>query len=272
MEVIRDEHDVRALTADSSSAQTPVADFRPSFYRELNPVGSIEQVLVEELARRAAEMHEFDKARGVMRATAEQTFVNLVRASDDTSQEALDVARAGATATPQCETLLRQGLAATAAFYRALETLQKLQYNRSGDAWLMLRRPDARFTTERACLAYLARRYVDLKVACRRCGSSGRGSLIAIRACWECGHCRAQTGVRIGTCMARSALPLVVWFGAIRAVLLCPGITPANLAELLGIRRVQTIAGIKKKIQRAIASERASLLLAGLDQVVLGIA
>jgi hypothetical protein len=69
--------------------------------------------------------------------------------------------------------------------------------------------------------------------------------------------------------MERSALPLVTWFAAIRALLLRPSITPTELAKTLKIGRVQTVRDMAKTIRQAIAAENASTLMAGLDEVYL---
>ena len=132
-----------------------------------------------------------------------------------------------------------------------------------------LREFDAQFATEQACRAYLIRRYSDGRQTCRSCGGSGNGCYIALRACWECGHCDAQTGLRVGTVMESSSLPLVAWFAAIRAVLLRPRITSPELAGILHISRTQTVSQMVKKIKLAIKSEDTSAQLAGLDQVYL---
>jgi hypothetical protein len=242
---------------------------RAELTQQFNPVGPLHQFLVEELARRAAQVREFDDALATLRDEGEAALANVLKSSGTDSQPKLGVARAGAVAADRCEGVLRQGLAASRGFYRALEALRELQADRQDEAQHELRRPDNRFGTEQACYAYLVRRYADGSQLCRGCGQSGGGSFIAARRCWECGRCKAQTGLRVGTCMERSALPLSKWFAAIRALLLRPTITSGELGKILKIDRIQTARDMAKKIRKAIAAENASALLAGLADVYL---
>ena len=130
--------------------------------------------------------------------------------------------------------------------------------------------PDPRFCSEQGCLAHLVRRYVYGSCACRRCGAVSEGCFIAARAAWQCAHCHAQTGVRCGTCMERSALPLTKWFAAIRIVLLLPTIATEELAIVLKIDRRQTVRNMIKRIRAAANSQDPSAALAGLDELYLG--
>jgi hypothetical protein len=243
---------------------------RIALTQQFNPVGPVEQILVEELARRAAQMREFDDALATLRGQAAAALANVWNASGNCFDSKLGVARAGAIAADRCEALLRQGLAVTRGFYRALDAMRELRADHDDDTWHELLRPDHRFSTEQACYVYLARRHADGLQPCRRCGQSDGGSFIAARVCWECGRCKAQTGIRVGTCMQRSALPLTKWFAAIRALLLRPNTTPAEMATILKIGRLQTVRDMTTTIRRALAAENAGALLAGLDEVYLG--
>ncbi len=74
-------------------------------------------------------------------------------------------------------------------------------------------------------------------------------------------------GLRVGTVIERSALPLVKWFAAIRIVLLWPDVTTHDLSEKVGIKRGPTVRSVARRIRTAMASDNASKLLAGLDVV-----
>jgi hypothetical protein len=66
--------------------------------------------------------------------------------------------------------------------------------------------------------------------------------------------------------MARSAVPLRIWFEAIRWILWRPTIRTTELGELIGVRRLATVRAMVRRIRAAMAAEDASELLAGLDE------
>ncbi len=244
----------------------PGLEFLPAFTAQFNPVQPTEHLLVEELARRAGQMREFDSALCTLRREHESAIANIVRARATESDAALSVARASVLASGQHEAILRQGLAASRGLYRALRELHnvnEIQARNGGNNPLL---PDHRFGSEQSCCAYLVRRYAQGICGCRRCGAVRCGCFVASRLAWECGHCKAQTGLRHGTCMERSPLPLTLWFFAIRVVLWHPAIAPADLKTMLRIHRVQTVRTVVTRIKNAMDSDGASAMLAGLDE------
>jgi transposase-like protein len=72
---------------------------------------------------------------------------------------------------------------------------------------------EARFTTEIACLEYLAMLRWPEGFVCPACG--GRQAWHTARGLWHCQQCRTQTSVTAGTLFHRTRLPLRVWFRAI---------------------------------------------------------
>jgi hypothetical protein len=180
------------------------------------------------------------------------------------SQEELDdTVLAGAMVSPGHDRAQRHDLGQARAFYRALAKLEERQAKRK-NAHAVLAEPANLFAAEFECEAYLVRRFKTGQVRCAKCGAT-RGHHLPSRRCWECGQCGRQTGLRAGTVMANSPIPLVAWFAAIRLLLWRPTINNAELAEKLGIGREATVRGMAKKIRAAIASKDASDLLAGLD-------
>jgi transposase-like protein len=69
------------------------------------------------------------------------------------------------------------------------------------------------FADEEACIEYLAARRWPDGFACPKCGSNDAWRLAA-RPLWECRGCGRQTSVTAGTLMAKTKLPLRVWFWA----------------------------------------------------------
>ena len=121
------------------------------------------------------------------------------------------------------------------------------------------------FVSEAACEAYLANRLRNEVHHCGKCGKSN-GCFLPSRKVWECRACRAQTGLRTGTVMAGSPLPLLVWFNAIRLLLWRPTTGTADLADQVGLRRMTTVRAMVRRIREAMGADDASAQLAGLDQ------
>jgi hypothetical protein len=244
----------------------PGLGFLSAFTAQFNPVQPIEHLLVEELARRAGQMREFDTALSTLRREHESALANIVGSRATESDAAFSVARASVLGSGQHESILRQGLAASRGLYRALRELHEFKEIQAKNGGNNLLLPDHRFRSEQSCCAYLVRRYVQGMCRCRCCGAVRCGCFVASRLAWECGHCKTQTGLRHGTCMERSPLPLTLWFFAIRLVLWHPAITPVDLKTMLRIHRVQTVRTVVTRIQKAMESDDASAMLAGLDE------
>jgi hypothetical protein len=118
---------------------------------------------------------------------------------------------------------------------------------------------------EDACEQYLADWFSGFRHACHRCGTRNSW-VLAPRRCWECATCKAQVGLRYGTVMARSAVPLRIWFEAVRWILWQPTIRTVDLGERIGVRRLSTVRTMAGRVHAAMAADDASDLLAGLDR------
>jgi hypothetical protein len=260
------------IRPDSSQAVelAPRARILATFSNALNPVGPIERFLVAELSQRAAQTRDYDAALEALRREGEAAFLSVLSTNDGNSDSALSLARASVLASEKHEALMRQGLASSRGFMRALHEFREIRASIRELGTGSLLHSDPRFATEQACLAHLARRYVRGSCACRRCGEISAGNFLATRALWQCARCHAQTGLRCGTCMEHSALPLTKWFAAIRIVLLSPTIATEELAIVLKIDRLQTVRNMIKHIRAAANSQDPSVALAGLDELYLG--
>jgi hypothetical protein len=262
--------------AENRSVTNPALELAPqvrmlmAFSNAVNPVDPIEQFLVEELSRRAAQTGDYDAALDALRREGEAAFLGVLSTSDRNSVAALSLARASVVASERYEALMRQGLASARGFMRALYAIRELRANSreiGSDSFFL---PDPRFVTEQACCAYLVRRYVYGSCGCRRCGTISAGCFVAARTSWQCARCHAQTGLRYQTCMERSPLQLTKWFAAIRIVLQSPTIATEELAAVLKIKRHQTVRNMIKQIRAASDSQDPSTALAGLDDLYLG--
>lgn len=241
--------------------------YRNEFYREYNPVGFTERTIVNDLARRAANMELLESVTAALQRQGAGALLDVtLPLSGEIGGTCEDAVLAAAIASGRIDECQRQSLGNSRAFYHALDVLRKLQTDRRRYSTVDLYRPDQRFMTEADCTFYLLHRFEGGEQTCRRCGSAN-GCWIASRRCWECGSCKAQVGLRVGTVMERSALPLVQWFAAIRIVFLAPSITTSELSEMVGIKRGATVRSMSEKIRAAMASEDASKLLAELDGI-----
>lgn len=272
----RQNTEVMVSRSENRSVANPAVEIAPqvrilvAFSNAVNPLDPIERFLVEELSRRAVQTRDYDAALGGLRRDGETAFLSVLSTSDRNSVPAPTLARASVLASERYEALMRQGLASARGFLRALQAIREVRATSRelGSGSLLL--PDPRFTTEQACYAYLVRRYFYGSCACRRCGAVSEGCFVAARTSWQCGRCHAQTGLRCGTCMERSALPLTRWFAAIRIILLSPTIATEELAIVLKIDRRQTVRNMIKRIRAAANSQDPSAALAGLDELYRG--
>jgi hypothetical protein len=246
-------------------------DLPSTFSTALNPVGPVERFLVEEIARRATDTRDYHAAIDSLRRDGEAAYLSVLSPPDGKVASAHNLARASVLGSERHESLMRQGLASTRGFFRALDALREVRapVHELGSSSLPVR--DPRFATEQACAVYLVRRYVHGTSICRRCGKAAMGSFVAARSCWQCAGCRTQTGLRYGTCMERSPLPLTQWFAAIRIVLLYPTIPTEELAAALNVGRRQTVRNVIRRIRAAVSAPDPSAALAGLDELYLGL-
>src|SRR4051794_29483495 len=117
-----------------------------------------------------------------------------------------------------------------------------------------------RFSTEGACLEYLAASRWPEGFVCPACGGR-RAWVLERRHLWECADCRQQTSVTAGTVMHGTRQPLRLWFWA--AYLIAthhPGISAKQLQRQLGIGRHETAWMMLHKLRRAmVAPEREPL-------------
>ena len=246
--------------------EAPVERLLGELQQELRPVGALEHIMVRDLARKAAGMDLFDSAaRAATRQSA--AAISELLATTGAMEWSPDAVLAGAVAAEGPDRLTRHGLVQTRGFYRALKTLHELRTIRNAvanDAAANLPNMPAAFASEAACEAFLVERFQRGLCACASCGETG-GYLQSARKAWECAGCSRQVGLRTGTVMARSPLPLMVWFEGVRWLLWRPTISAAELAEKLGLARLTTVRTLASRIRDAMAHEDASSRLAGLD-------
>lgn len=229
--------------------------------REYNPVGVVEQVIVRHLARRVTSLELVEDQLSKLRQTCDLTMSEVL-APLQRLGVSLD---SGSVTPPGVEKLDAQSVRQSRSFIRTLAALHDVQGRRRQDELSSV--VDPRFTSDRACLTYLLSYREEHGQRCKTCTTSTHGWWIEARRCWECGACGTQTGIRCGTLMEQSPLPLRVWFAAIRMVLLSPQLSAAELALKIDLRRVRTVRSMRKRIHHAVGAADASERLVGLDRL-----
>lgn len=236
-------------------------EFLQRFRNEFRPQGPTEDVLVDELARHAVGIEKWDLGGGAVERQGARRLPELAVGLADAETE--DFVMAVALTTDAAERCEKHGLRRSRAFLRTLEKLQAIQAARRDQERGAM--PLLGFADEAACERYLADWLRSGSVPCPQCGARV-GYVVGARKRRECGVCRSQTGLRYGTVMARSALPLRQWFDGIHRLLWQPSIGVAEFAAQVGLRRLGTARSMLTKIRRALAAADAGRQLAGLDQ------
>lgn len=241
-----------------------VEDFRERLRRELKPNNTVETVLVDEMARHAAMLEFSEQTEGAVLRHGATELASLLAVNASDSDDNEDAVLSAAVATETLDRFCRYRRSHERGFFTAYQRFRECRelQNASIDE----ASPEAsvaQFDSESQCAEWLQRRLDRPTWRCSRCGSHG-GCWLASRERWQCAACKHQHGLRSGTVMARSRLPLVSWFVAIRTVLATPEVRPVELAERIGLRRQKTVRSMITKIQDALASNQASELLAGL--------
>jgi transposase-like protein len=241
-----------------------IQDLLAAFEAEWQPAAATERVLVEELARHAAALGRAHEAEGAVLRESACSALGLWPI-DDASDDSCDRVLAGSVTTDGVERLTRYRRAHEKGFFAALVKLREAKALRQRPAVSLPIWNDP-FKSEADCATYLLRRWQRKDCECPHCGARF-GYWLSGRQRWQCATCRHQVGVRAGTVMAGSHLPLVTWFSAIRLIVQSPTVSYRVLSKVIATRRPATIRRLGAKIRAALRSRNASALLAGLDRV-----
>jgi hypothetical protein len=250
------------------------------FCDEYAPCGPTEWALVRQLARHAAGAERWEEATGASERQAGRYLPDFMNgtsslkltpcdgsADDQATVKELETDRTlmSALSTDAAVRGERYSLLRSRAFLRTLEELRIVQATRRAREERSVSLPPLGFADEADCEQYLADRFHNGLLPCSRCGATS-GCPIISRKVWECHDCHLQTGLRANTVMARSPVPLLQWFNAIRYVLWRPSISPVELGKEIGLQRTATVRQVLGKIHAALRAEDASPRLAGLDR------
>ena len=112
-------------------------------------------------------------------------------------------------------------------------------------------RVPATFPDDAACAAYLEKARWSDGFVCPHCQAAGEPFRFANRpGVLRCRKCRRDTGLTVGTVMARSHTPLSVWFWSAYLVSSqTPGVSAVQLRRQLGLSRYETAFQILHKLR-----------------------
>lgn len=107
------------------------------------------------------------------------------------------------------------------------------------------------FPNDAACADYLEKVRWKSGFKCPKCGKRGEPYRFANRlGVLRCRACQADTALTAGTVMARTRMPLTVWFwGAYLVSSMTPGMSAMQFQRQLGIKRYETAFQILHKLR-----------------------
>ena len=109
---------------------------------------------------------------------------------------------------------------------------------------------ERRFSSEEACIEYLAALRWPAGWACPRCAGVDAWSIR--RARWLCDHCRYEMSVTAGTIFQDTHLPLTLWFRAMWQITSQKnGISALGLQRVLGLGSYKTAWAMLHKLRHA---------------------
>ena len=242
-----------------------VDELRAELAAEIAPRTILERFLVDEVARHAAMLELGERAELAVLRRSAAGLAPLGGAPAELEDS--DAVLAAAATSDAVDKFSRYRRGHEKAAYAAIKVLRELRS--AGGATPVSSvasqpsTPTACWRTEEDCEAWLAQRVAGGDWRCPVCGHP-RANYLRARRAVQCQACRRQFGLRAGTVMARSPVPLTVWFTAILMVLEEPAIAAAELARRTGIERPATAQTILNRIRAARTSDDADRSLAGL--------
>lgn len=261
------------LTADALLPRVVGPETIRRHYDELaaewQPQGATEGILVSEMARHAAALEWAQRVETAIWQLGDRPVDEITAGAIILTEEVPQELLASGLAGEALDRVTRYRRAHERAFHQALCRLREIQGRRRAEPRSDGHpggRAGGRFASEEACRVFLLDAFRRGRRPCPTCGSRA-GYWLPSRRRWQCAGCRRQRGLREGTVMAGSQLPLAAWFAAIGLLCAFPDASITELAAATGVPRKATLRGMRCKILAAIRSPAASERLAGLERV-----
>ena len=123
-----------------------------------------------------------------------------------------------------------------------------------------------KYSTERACVAELARHRWPNGFVCPRCGHR-KAHVLSRHHLRQCASCRHQTSVTVGTVFENTRLSLTKWFAAIYLMSVDKGgISASRLSKMIGVNW-RTARLMLRKLRRVMGDRDLGYSLSGLVEV-----
>lgn len=120
-----------------------------------------------------------------------------------------------------------------------------------------------KFPDEDACIKYLKEQREQAGIVCSKCGCTHH-YWKSYRNQWQCKQCGHRTGLKAGTVMHGSNLPLLYWFIAIHLLTSTKkSFSAAELQRQLGHKRYQPIWELLHKLRNVMGQRDAEYQLVG---------
>lgn len=248
-------------------------DLESNLLQDQVPQSTVARILWQDVARQAASLEFVQKSENAAmrvgarnaRKVAEATASGACHDVEVTADDIL----VAAYANEFLDRVSRYRRQREMALFRSLTLLRAITSD-SERSVPKLTVEDFRrqFPDSESCEKYLRARREKSEWPCPRCDARSRKHWIKTRHCWECSRCGGQFGLRHGSVMMESPLPLEQWFLAIGMVCINHDTTAAQIAEALGINRLATARRMLAAILNAFRSPDRDQLLVGLPAYV----
>jgi len=234
------------------------ATYATALHEEIQPQSALEFIFVNEIARHAAALDVATGAEAAALRVASQSnelFASLLPAGVDSDDQRV----IGAIGNEATERVCRYRRGHERALHGAIRGLAEcrasLQHQESSGLLY--------FASEGDCANYLHDWQVSRQWSCPHCRHTKR-CFLQNRQRFECQGCGTQHGLRSGTILERSRLPMLTWFRAILALVDNPSLQTADLADATRVVRAETLSMLHTKVLDALRSPHRYVLLAGL--------
>lgn len=255
-------HGLTAMRTVPESLQLRIEEYRQELCEEVQPQTFRQRILVEEMARHSAAMKLCEELEAAALRCGAKNATAVSSGSGEAAAPDHDDVMTAAGASQALERVSKYRRQHERGYFSAMYNL-RIELNSEPDPVSAV--SPRHFDDEGDCEQHLLARREHAGWCCPRCGKK-KGSWLPKSKRWECGCCGFQVGLRDGTVMERSPLPLRQWFAAIIAVCADLTIAASVLADVVGIQRLATVRKMRQSILEAIESPQRDRLLAGLQR------
>ena len=252
------------------------AEINQRLTEQQHPETELKRILWQQVAHRAAGIEFWDSCEAsILRVggrnaarIAEATVAPGSGSSDQPQETSADDYLAAAISSENLEKLNRNRRQQQHGLFRALAFIDALTTKNEKERFAKLELPDIRrhFPDRVTCEQYLISQQVVEQWRCPHCGDGPKRCWLKGRRRWECGHCGSQHGLRQGTIMEHSPLPIEKWFWSILLVCSNLDLSAASLADAVEIARIATARRMLSAILLALQSPYRDRLLMGLPR------